>query len=176
MKKLITIPGSSSKNSINKQLVEYIGSLVQNVEVTNVDLNDYNIPLFSVDESSKNGFSEDLLKLNTLIDEADAIIISLAEHNGAYSAAFKNIFDWLSIIDGKVWRQKPMLLFSTSPGVRGGATVLEIANARFPYNGGNILGSLAVPSFQENYNDGEIINSEIKSELISLVKQLEESL
>jgi NAD(P)H-dependent FMN reductase len=176
MKKLITIPGSSSKNSINKQLAEYVGSLVQNVKVMNIDLNDYKIPLFSVDENIKNGFSEDLLTLNSVIEEADAIVISLAEHNGAYATAFKNIFDWLSIINGKVWREKPMLLLATSPGERGGATVLEIAKGRFPYNGGNIIGSLSVPSFQENFKDGEIVNSEIKTEVKKLVNKLEENL
>ena len=176
MKKLVTFPGSSSKNSINKQLAEYVGGLVSNVEIYNVDLNNFEIPMFSVDEEAENGFSEGIKELNNVVESADAFVISLAEHNGAYSAAFKNVFDWLSRIESKVWRDKPMLLLATSPGVRGGATVLEIAKGRFPYMGGNIIGSIAVPSFQENFKDDEIINSELKAEIEFLANKLEKNL
>ncbi|MGB0838282.1 MAG: NADPH-dependent FMN reductase, partial [Flavobacteriaceae bacterium] len=99
-------------------------------------------------------------------------VLSLAEHNGAYSAAFKNAFDWMSRIDGKLWSEKPLVLLATSPGARGGQTVLDIAKGRFPYMGGNIVGSLAVPSFYDNFKDGEIVNEEIKSELKALTKLL----
>ena len=114
----MTLGGSSSKNSINKQLAAYAGSLVQGAEVINVDLNDYPLPLFSVDLEKDQGYSNELIALNAILDNVDGFVISLAEHNGAYSAAFKNTFDWLSRIDGKVWRNKPMILLSTSPGAR----------------------------------------------------------
>ena len=176
MKKIVTIPGSSSKESINKQLAEYVGSLVSDVDVVNVDLNKYQMPLFSVDEELENGFSKETLALNKIIEQADAFIISLAEHNGAYSVAFKNAFDWLSRVEGKVWRDKPMLLFATSPGARGGETVLEISKSRFPYNGGNIIGSLSVPQFNENFKNGVISSLEIKAEIDLLIKKLEEKI
>ena len=38
MKNIITIGGSSSKNSINKQLAEYAGSLINDVELINIDI------------------------------------------------------------------------------------------------------------------------------------------
>ena len=49
-KKIIAFGGSSSKNSINKQLATYAAHLFQNVEVEVLDLNDYEMPLFSVDK------------------------------------------------------------------------------------------------------------------------------
>ena len=104
MKKIITLGGSNSKESINKKLAEYTGSLLAGVEVINLDLNDFDLPLYSIDVENEQGFSEDLLALNETVELSDGIIISLAEHNGAYSAAFKNAFDWLSRIDGKVWK------------------------------------------------------------------------
>ena len=176
MKKIITIGGSNSKNSNNKILAEYTGSLLKNVELTKIDLNDFELPIFSVDVENEKGFPEDLKKLNTIIDEADGFIISLAEHNGAYSVAFKNAFDWLSRIEGKVWRDKPMLLLATSPGARGGQTVLDIALGRFPYMGGNIVGSMSFPSFFENFKEDEITNAELKAAHLKLVNKFQDAI
>lgn len=175
-KNIVTIGGSNSKSSINKILAEYTGGLVRNVELTKVDLNNFEMPLFSIDIENEQGFSEGLKKLNEIIDTGDGFIISLAEHNGAYSTAFKNAFDWLSRINGKVWRDKPILLLSTSPGARGGESVLEIAKARFPYMGGNIIGSMPFPSFFDNFKENEITNPELKKHLFELVVNFENSL
>lgn len=176
MKNIITIGASTSKNSINKILAEYTGNLVKNVVVTNVDLTNFEMPLFSVDIHEEQGFSKGTIDLNEIINKADGFIISLAEHNGAYSAAFKNVFDWLSIIEGKVWRDKPMLLLSTSPGARGGESVLNIALSRFPYMGGNIIGSMAFPSFFDNFKENDILNADLKLELTKLVSKFEKAL
>ncbi len=176
MKNIITLGGSSSKNSINKQLAEYVGSTLKGVEVTNLDLNDYQLPLYSIDIENEQGFPKDLKELNQRVEEASGIVLSLAEHNGAYSAAFKNAFDWLSRIDGKVWRNKPMLLLRTSPGARGGQSVMDIALSRFPFNGGNIVGSMTFPSFGENFKDGTIVNEELKLNLRQLSDHLLKSL
>lgn len=168
MKNIITIGGSTSKKSINKRLAEYTADMMTGVKVLKLDLNDYELPLYSIDVENEQGFPKSLLVLNKLIEEADGIVISLAEHNGAFSAAFKNSFDWLSRIEGKVWRNKPMLLLSTSPGARGGQSVMELALSRFPRNGGNIIGSMTFPSFQQNFIDGEIINMDLKNQLTQL--------
>jgi len=176
MKNIITIGGSTSKSSINKQLAEYAGSLVAGVEVVNIDLNDYDLPLYSIDLENESGFPTDLVKLNAIVEDADGIVLSLAEHNGAYSAAFKNAFDWLSRIEGKVWRNKPMLLLSTSPGPRGGQSVMELALSRFPFNGGNIIASMTFPSFGQNFKDGSVINKELNDKLTDLVEQFSKSI
>jgi NAD(P)H-dependent FMN reductase len=176
MKSIITLGGSNSRESINKILAEHAGSLIQNAKVINLDLNDYEIPLYSIDVENANGFSEDLKKLNRQIVEADGIILSLAEHNGAYTAAFKNAFDWLSRMESKTWRKKPMLLLSTSPGARGGQSVMAMALDRFPRHDGHIVFSLSFPSFNENFKEGEVLNPELKSELDKGVRLLQESL
>ena len=169
MKNILTFGGSNSKNSISRSLAIYLGKMMNNCNVENIDLNDYQLPLFSVDKEKEFGFPDNAIKLNNKITQADGLIIVLAEHNGAYSAVFKNMFDWLSRIDSEVWKQKPMLLLSTSPGARGGQSVLEIAKSRFPRNGGNIIGSMPFPSYNENFRNGEIVNSDLKSEVTTLL-------
>lgn len=176
MKNIVTIGGSNSKSSINKVLAEYVGSLVNNVELTNVDLNNFEMPLFSVDLEAQIERPQGVKELNEIIEKADGFVISLAEHNGAYSTAFKNAFDWLSRIDGKVWKDKPMLLLATSPGARGGQTVLEVAAGRFPYMGAQIIGSLSVPSFFENFKEGKIVNTDLKSAIEKMVSDFEKAL
>ena len=176
MKKIIAFAGSNSKNSINKKLVIYTSNKVSDVETSVLDLNDFKLPLFGVDYESENGIPVNAKKFLEIIQGADGIILSLAEHNGAYSTAFKNIFDWMSRIDGKVWNGVPMLLMATSPGVRGGASVLEIAKNRFPFMGGNIVADFSFPLFDDNFKEGKIIDKKLENELNTVVKTFKNSL
>jgi len=176
MKKIITIGGSNSKNSITKQLAEYTGKLIRNVELEKIDLNDFEMPLFSVDIENELSFPKAAKELNRIFDNADGFVVALAEHNGSYSVAFKNIFDWLSRVEAKVWRDKPMILLSTSPGERGGQTVLEIALARFPYMGANIIGSMSLGLFFDNFNEGDLVNDLKKEELKRIISDFEKAI
>jgi len=176
MKNVIVFGGSNSKKSINRVLAIYASKFLKNTKSKVLDLNDFKIPLFGVDLEEEQGFPDDVLNFNKLIEKTDGIILSLAEHNGSYSTAFKNLFDWLSRIEGKVWRNKPMLLLSTSPGARGGMSVLEAAQSRFPYMGGNIIESMSLPSFYENFKEGQIIDNELNHNLQLKVQNFEEQL
>lgn len=176
MKKIIAFAGSNSSTSINKQLAVYASNLINSVEVEVLDLNDYNLPIYGIDIENEQGIPKDAHRFLDKIKSTDGIVLSLAEHNGTYATVFKNLFDWMSRIDGKLWSDKPMLLMATSPGARGGATALEIAKGRFQYMGGNIVGSFSLPSFGENFTDGKITNEEFNSQLLVEVKQLEDSL
>jgi NAD(P)H-dependent FMN reductase len=119
MKKIIAFGASSSIHSINKKLATYAASCVPNAQSTVLDLNDYEMPIFSVDRQNKDGFPQLAHDFKDLLMSSDGIIISFAEHNSSYSAAFKNIFDWISRFDGDIWYSKPMLLLATNDGDRG---------------------------------------------------------
>jgi len=176
MKNIIAFAGSDSRTSINKQLAAYAASLVNGVGVQILDLNDFELPLYGIDREVEHGIPDNAHKFLDIIKASDGIVLSLAEHNGAYATVFKNLFDWMSRIDNKLWSDKPMLLMATSPGGRGGATVLEIAKGRFGYMGGNIVGSFSLPSFGDNFSDGKLTNEALYNDLLEEVKQLEESL
>ncbi|MEN3324175.1 NAD(P)H-dependent oxidoreductase [Mariniflexile soesokkakense] len=176
MKNIIAFAGSNSKKSINKKLITYASSLVGNAEENILDLNDFELPLFGVDLEKEQGIPENAHIFLNLIKASDGILLSLAEHNGAYSTAFKNIFDWMSRIDGKLWSNKPMLLMATSPGARGGSSVLGIAKNRFPFNGGHIVSEFSLPNFNDNFKDGKLVNDELNSELLKAVKIFQNNL
>ena len=174
MKKIIAFGASSSKTSINKQLAVYTANQFENATVDVLDLNDYEMPIFSVDKESTIGIPQLAHDFYAKLGAADLIIISFAEHNGGYSAAFKNIFDWISRINSKTFQEKPMLLVSTSPGPRGGATVLEIAKNRFPFQGGVLKGSFSLPSFSANFDSEKgIIDTDLKNQLLEIVKSVD---
>lgn len=174
MKKLIAFAASNSRNSINRQLVSYASSLISDAEVELLDLNEFELPLFSVDREAELGQPELAKKFLYLIGQCDGLIVSFAEHNGCYSAAYKNLYDWASRIDPKVYQGKPMIILSTSPGGRGGQSVLDLALQQIPRFGGVIKGSLSIPSFGENFDtaSGRLKNTELDQKLDSVVKLL----
>ena len=173
MKKIIAFAGSSSKTSINKQLVTYAANLFENASVEVLDLNDYEMPVFSVDKEKENGIHSLATDLYAKIGTADLIVISFAEHNGNYSTAFKNVLDWTSRINAKTFQEKEMLLLATSPGARGGSSVLDIATKRFPFQGGIVKGSFSLPSFYENFDVvNGIIHPEYKKQLLEIIKSI----
>lgn len=176
MKNIVTFGASSSKKSINKTLAVYVASKVANASITVVDLKEYELTLYSIDKETEKGIPAGAKTFNELIASADGIIISLAEHNGTYTAVFKNLLDWLSRLDNKVWKEVPMLLMSTSPGKQGGASVIEAAKAGFPFLGAHIVADFTLPSFYENFSNGGIANSELEAELTEKLNTFEKAI
>jgi NAD(P)H-dependent FMN reductase len=176
--KILGFAGSNSSQSINRKLVSYVSSYFGGHEVEILDLNDYEMPIYSMDRERDNGIPQLACDFAQKIDGSDLLIVSLAENNSAYSAAFKNIFDWVSrITSRKVFGGKPMFLMATSPGTRGGASVLEIAKARFPRSGADIIDTFSLPAFYENFDDAKgIVNLELRLQLESKIKLVKDYL
>jgi len=151
-KQVIAFAASNSRRSINKKLVTYASGLLADAQVEVLDLNDFDLPLFSVDREDELGQPEPARAFLQKISESDGIIVSFAEHNGAYSVAYKNLYDWVSRIQPKVYQDKPMVLLSTSPGGRGGKSVMELALSQIPRFGGVIKASVSLPSFMDNFD------------------------
>ena len=171
---IVAFAASSNTQSINKKLVSYAASLLPEHHVEILDLNDFEMPLFSEDRERELGQPELAHRFLDKLSGADAIIISFAEHNGSYSAAYKNLFDWCSRIEPKVYRDKNMVLLSTSPGRRGGANVLASVLDSMPRFGGNILASLSIPSFNDNFDVEKncLSNEPLEAQLIKAVSSL----
>jgi NAD(P)H-dependent FMN reductase len=172
--KLLAFAASNSKHSINKKLVVYATGLMKGVEVELLDIHDYEMPIFSIDRENEYGIPELAHQFLNKIGTADALLISFAEHNSSYTAAYKNLFDWASRIDARVYQDKPMVMLSTSPGARGGASVLEAALASAGRFGGDVKASLSVPSFHSNFDmeKGKLTNPEIKTQLKAVLDSL----
>lgn len=177
MKKILAFGASSSKHSINKKLATYAANQLKNVEVEMLDLNDFEMPIFSVDRERENGIHPLAYKFKEHIKWSDGILISFAEHNAAYSAAYKNIYDWASRIEKGFWMGKPLFLMATSDGARGGKRVLEIAYNAYSFNYTNEIAKFSLPSFNENFNENQgITNEELKAGFLTELRKFEEAL
>lgn len=173
--KILAFAASNSTQSINKMLVtsvtKYYKATDDIIEI--IDLNDFEMPLFSQDTELKDGVPMNAWAFKEKIEWADLIIISFAEHNGNYSVAYKNIIDWVSRIRGsKVYDNKKMFLLSTCRGKRGAQTVLEIAKNRMPFDGGEVLETFSLPEFEVNFiEDKGVINPLYRSQLESKIRK-----
>ena len=172
--KVLAFAATISSKSINKKLAGYAASLVPNASVELIDLNDFELPIYSDTKEEQLGQPANAKAFFEKIGEADAIVVSFAEHNGSYTAAYKNLFDWTSRIDQKVFQNKPMLMVSTSPGPGGAQNVLAAATTSAPYFAGDVKGSLSVPSFFDNFDSehGRITNPELNESLQKLATLL----
>ena len=171
--KVLAFAASNSTQSINKKFVSHILTLFNSHETELLDLNDYDLPLYSIDREKSEGIPVAIGQFSSKLDGADLIIISLAEHNGTYTAVFKNLFDWLSRYKLKMFDAKKMLLVSTAPGPRGGRGVMDAALVRFPIHGAEILGHFCLPKFRENFEaEKGIINEKLNQEFNSVLKSI----
>ncbi len=176
MKQVLAFGASNSKKSINKQLAISAAEQLKLATFHVLDLNDFSLPMYGIDEETANGIPEKAQEFNALLQKTDGIILSLAEHNGSYAAVFKNLYDWLSRIDKNVWKDKPLLLMATSPGARGGLNVLTTAQSTFSRMGAKSLVVFSLPSFHQNFQDGMVIEETLQPEFLAAVAAFEEQL
>ncbi|MFA0086170.1 NADPH-dependent FMN reductase [Vibrio sp. E150_011] len=174
--KVIAFGASTSSTSINKSLATYAANQIEGADVEVLDINQYEVPLFSEDKEKEIGQADGAKQFLEAIAQADALVISYAEHNGHFPAAYKNLFDWATRIEREVFAGKPAVYLSTSPGPGGAANVLAAALNSAPYFGGNVKASLSVPSFYDNFDveNGDVLNAEIKQQLQQAVATLVE--
>lgn len=167
--KITAFAGSNSSQSINRQLVRFALSYFPGTEINLLDLNDFEMPIFSVDREEK-GYPEPAYQFMQQMQEADFIVCSLAENNRTYSAAFKNVFDWCSRIDLDIFKSKPMLLMSTSPGGYGGGNVMNAAKNYFPTCGARIIETFSLPRFYKSFDSQKgIIDATLLGEFESKI-------
>lgn len=172
--KILAFGASTSKNSINKALAAFTASLVPDATVEVLDLNDYALPIYSEDLEKEIGQPAAATAFFEKIASADGLVMSFAEHNGTYSAAYKNLFDWVSRIDQNVFQDKPTIYLATSPGPGGAGSVLASAKSSAQFFGVDLRAAVSVPNFYDVFDGrtGQITEPSILSELTSAARAL----
>ncbi|MEM9738504.1 MAG: NAD(P)H-dependent oxidoreductase [Pseudomonadota bacterium] len=169
--KILALAASNSKASINKALIRYCAqqmhTLVPGAEVEVIDINDFDAPIYSIDYEKEQGVPEPARALRAKFDGADGILISFAEHNGIYVAAWKSLFDWMTRLDGQIYDGKSLVLLATSPGGRGGAGVVAHAEMSVTHFGGKVLSTLAIAKFYDVFDleSGVVTDAGISEQL-----------
>lgn len=154
--KILAFAASNSRLSINKQLIKHSAKIIKTFKrkttIDIIDINDFEMPIYNIDHEHQQGIPERAYHLYQKIGEANALLIAFAEHNGHYTAAYKNIFDWMSRINIKVYQQKPSVFLSTSSGGLGGANVLKAAKNAALRHGALLQADLAIPNFHKVFD------------------------
>lgn len=150
--KILAFGASNSRNSINKALAYFTATMVPDADIEVLDLNNYELPVFSEDLEKEIGQPDAAKGFFEKIGSSDGLIISFAEHNGSYSAAYKNLFDWASRIDQKVFQGKPTIYLATSPGPGGASSVLASAKDSAQFFGVDLKAAVSVPNFHDVYD------------------------
>ncbi|EGU37106.1 hypothetical protein VIBRN418_13316 [Vibrio sp. N418] len=175
---ILAFAASTSSTSINKALASYAAQqLAQRVaepQVTLLDLNQFDLPLFSENVEKEIGQAQDAANFLQQIAQADVLIISFAEHNGSYTAAYKNLFDWASRINPQVFQNTPAIYLATSPGPGGAQNVLAQAVASAGYFGADVKASLSIPNFYDNFDlaTGQLSQADLAEQVVKLVETL----
>lgn len=170
MSKILAFAGSNSPTSINHQLILNVTSRISEHPVEVLELRELNIPMYSI-VNEKEEIPEDVKYLFEKIQDVPALIISVNEYNASISGFFKNIIDWLSRLDRKFLQEKKLLLMSTSPGQRGGASALEYSKSQLPRFGAEVVESFSLPRFYENFDSqkGTISNEVFEMGIVEVV-------
>jgi len=172
--KVLAFAASSSRNSINKQLANFTASQIPEAQVELLDINDYEMPLFSEDREKELGHPKLAKAFYQKLGEADIIVIAFAEHNGSYTVAYKNLFDWTSRINMKVFQNKPVIMLAASPGPGGATSVLASAQGSATFFAADLKGAISVPNFYDNFDleSGQLTNKTLLEELQKVIAKL----
>lgn len=96
--KILAFAGSLRDGSLNKKILKSAadGARAAGAEVTVVDLRDFEMPAYDLDEHERNGFPPNAVKFQDLMLEHNGLLICSPEYNGSLPGGMKNIIDWAS--------------------------------------------------------------------------------
>lgn len=114
---LLTICGALRAGSTNRLLLAEAARVFGAAKVIDGDLR---LPLYDNDLEDATGIPPEVQLLADQIRGADAVVISTPEYNKSLSGVLKNALDWVSRVQGAVWRDKPVAIVSAADGRAGG--------------------------------------------------------
>ena len=115
---LLGISGSLRRGSWNSKLMREAARTFDPATFVEADLR---LPLFDDDLQQSEGIPEAVQRLADQISQADAIVIASPEYNQSLTGVLKNALDWVSRVEKKPWRDKPVAIVSAAAGRTGGA-------------------------------------------------------
>jgi NAD(P)H-dependent FMN reductase len=134
-KKILTLVGGISKESINKKLfISIKKNAPENFEFTEFDIS--SLPFYSQDLESDP--PEKVKELKERIKNSDGVLIVTPEYNRSIPGVLKNAIDWASRPYGaSVWSKKRAAIIGMTPGNTG--TMSAQQHLRFILNCVDVL-------------------------------------
>ena len=158
--KILAFAGSTRTESFNKKLVKIAadGAREAGVDVTIIDLRDFQMPLYDADLENQKGLPPSAIKLKQLMLSHDGFLISSPEYNSSISGVLKNAIDWASRqgddeVSLACFKEKVAGLMSASTGVLGGLRGLVHVRAILENIGVMVIPTqIAIPKAHEEFD------------------------
>lgn len=119
--KVLGISGSLRKASYNTAILRACAGMMpagMTLEIAEIG----DLPLFNQDVFDA-GLPAPVQRLRAAVSAADGVLIASPEYNFSLTPALKNAIDWASRPPNPCFTDKPIAVFSASPGPMGGARV-----------------------------------------------------
>lgn len=125
-KTAVTLCGSIRKDSYNEILRSYVSRKLREagVEVEDIDLRDYPMPIFNEDLEAENT-PEAAGILARKFAAADIVVIISPEYNSGITPLMVNTIDWISRQKAGQWRHAVFGLGAVSSGKYGGVVGIQ---------------------------------------------------
>jgi chromate reductase len=139
--RILAFSGSARKESLNKKLLAVVVEATRAAggEVTVLDLNDLQIPLYHGDLEDAKGIPPDAQKFIDLITQHQALLIASPEYNSQMTPLLKNTIDWATRADENPLTGKVAAVVSASPGAFGGVRSMTLARQLLTHLGCYVL-------------------------------------
>lgn len=119
--KVLGISGSLRKASYNTAILRASAKLMpEGMTLEIAEIGD--LPLFNQDVFDA-GLPASVKRVRDQITAADGLLFACPEYNFSLTPAMKNVIDWASRPPNPCFMEKPIAIFSSSPGPMGGARV-----------------------------------------------------
>ena len=119
--KVLGVCGSLRKASLNMAALRACEALLPSgLSLTIARIDD--LPMYNQDVFDQ-GLPEPVKRFRNEVAAADGLLIASPEYNFSVPAPLKNAIDWGSRAPNQVFHEKPIALFSVTPGPVGGARV-----------------------------------------------------
>jgi chromate reductase len=179
---LLAFEGSGRPGSLNAKVLDIVCEQAQakGFKVTRINLRDYHLPIYEMDDEQNFGLPEAAIKLKDLFKAHDGFLIASPEYNGAPSALLKNAIDWVS----RQHNNEPKLvefkgklagLIGVSPGKMGGLRGLYQLNTILFGLGTIVLPDIVSIGFANDAFDGDKLkNDPDKNAVNAMLSRMEQ--
>ena len=112
--KVIAFGASNSRNSINKKLATFAANQLSDAEITILDLNDFEMPIYSIDREEENGIPDLAKQFKALIYKQ--FISQIHKPNMSCIAVHRSPLILLYNSSATIFAASPVKISSCLPG------------------------------------------------------------
>ncbi len=127
--RILAFAASARRESLNRKFLAIAVEAARAAggEVTLIDLNEFELPLYHGDLEEAQGMPPNGLKLIGLLNHHAGLLVASPEYNSMITPLLKNTVDWCSRADDNPFDGKVAAVISASPGPYGGVLSLRMA-------------------------------------------------